>query len=282
MGLAWHGHPMFLVGSTHRATTGQPSACRRGARCHVGQMPIVTQSREPVMWIAVIRHPVAKPDIALAKSTVSGMLHQPSVFLCRRSSLLTTHNEIVTAAPLCVKNATLRVGSPKDRTFVMRSTDRGQSFSYLSTVAFDISNNSRACVLSSDSHGSNPACSVLEGFNEPYLSKMPHSAGEGGIILHMIMRSGGSQATPESAQSGHTGVVAGPMYRAFSLDAGRSWSIPQPVSDRGVTPTAALAGSVHVVGYGRPQNCESLSLLFTGGPQPAPLTLALYIYISQG
>ena len=159
----------------------------------------------------------------------------------------------VTVAPLCVKNSTLRLGSPKDRTFVMRSTDRGKMFRCLSTVAFDISNNSRACVLNSDPHGSNPACSVLEGFNEPYLTKLPHSGGEGGIILHMIMRSGGSQATP-APTGGHTGVVAGPMYRAFSLDSGRSWSIAQPVSDRGVTPTAALAGSVHVVGYGRPQN----------------------------
>ena len=145
-----------------------------------------------------------------------------------------------------VSNKSGAVGAPKDRTFVMRSTDHGLSFTYLSTVAFDSTNNSRTCALHSDPFGSNPACAVLEGFNEPVLSALSNPGAVGGLSLQMIMRSGGSQAVAP------TGVVNGPMYRSFSMDAGQTWSIAQQVADRGVTPTAAHAGNVHVVGYGRP------------------------------
>jgi hypothetical protein len=140
-----------------------------------------------------------------------------------------------------------KTGLPKDRTFVMRSTDRGLTFTYLSTVVFDSSNNTRDCVLDSDPHGSNPACTVQEGFNEPFLSAWPHPGAAGGIMLQMLMRTGGSQATADP-----TGVVHGPMMRSFSMDAGKTWGIAQAVADRGVTPTAVMAGSVHVVSYGRP------------------------------
>jgi hypothetical protein len=144
------------------------------------------------------------------------------------------------------------VGAPKDRTFVMRSTDRGRTFVYLSTVAFDSSNNTRNCVVDSSPKGSNPACTVIEGFNEPRLSAMPHQSAIGGIKLQMVMRTAGSQATAAVNGSTATGVVHGPMYRAFSMDAGLTWSVAQAVADRGVTPVAAQAGTVHVVGYGRP------------------------------
>ena len=63
------------------------------------------------------------------------------------------------------------VGTPKDRTFVMRSTDAGSSWGYFSTVAFDPSNSSRACVLSGEE--ANPPCAIFEGFNEPWLSLLP-------------------------------------------------------------------------------------------------------------
>ena len=140
-----------------------------------------------------------------------------------------------------------KTGLPKDRTFVMRSIDRGLSFHYLSTVVFDSSNNTRNCVLTSDPHGSNPACTVQEGFNEPFLSALPHPGATGGLMLQMIMRTGGSQATSDP-----NGVVHGPMLRSFSMDAGKTWGIAQAVADRGVTPTAVMAGNVHVVSYGRP------------------------------
>jgi hypothetical protein len=140
-------------------------------------------------------------------------------------------------------------GAPKERTFVMRSTDRGLTFNYLSTVAFDSSNNTHDCVVESDPKGSNPPCAVNEGFDEGFLSAIPYA---GGIKLQMMMRSGGSQATAAVNGSTATGVIHGPMYRAFSMDSGLTWSIAQAVSDRGVTPVTAMAGSVHVVGYGRP------------------------------
>jgi hypothetical protein len=35
---------------------------------------------------------------------------------------------------------------------------------------------------------------------------------------------------------------------------GEIWGAPQPVADHGVAPTAAIAGNVHVVGYGRSAN----------------------------
>jgi hypothetical protein len=140
---------------------------------------------------------------------------------------------------------------PKDRTFVMKSTDGGSSWAYLSTVAFDPINSTRACVLSGEAP--NPPCAVFEGFNEPWLQLLPSGQ------LVCIMRSLGSEAVLP-----HPDYVSGPMYRSISVDGGLSWGIPQMVTDRGVAPTGTTTrhGAV-VLGYGRPANWIALS--YDGG-----------------
>jgi hypothetical protein len=87
----------------------------------------------------------------------------------------------------------------KDRTFIMKSTDGGSSWEYLSTVAFDPTNSTRACVLSGEAP--NPPCAVFEGFNEPWLQLLPSGQ------LVCIMRSLGSEAVLP-----HPDYVSGPMY----------------------------------------------------------------------
>ncbi len=112
----------------------------------------------------------------------------------------------------------------KYRTWVMRSRDRGKTWDYLSTVAYD------------------PAVG-LESFCEPDLVVMP----DGQILC--FMRTGGSGGK-------HT-----PLYLSRSSDDGKTWSKPEPIADRGVWPNACLMRSgVLVCTYGRPGNWLAFSL----------------------
>lgn len=112
----------------------------------------------------------------------------------------------------------------KYRTFVVRSTDRGKTWKYLSTVAYD------------------PSVG-LESFCEADLLALP-----GGEIL-CFMRTGGSGGK-------HT-----PLYLSRSADQGKTWSKPQPIADRGVWPNACRMQSGAIVcTYGRPGNWLAFSL----------------------
>ena len=112
----------------------------------------------------------------------------------------------------------------KYRTFVVRSTDRGRTWNYLSTVAYD------------------PSVG-LESFCEPDLLKLPS-----GEIL-CFMRTGGSGGK-------HT-----PLTMNRSRDDGKTWSKPIPIADRGVWPNACrMQNGVLVVTYGRPGNWLAFSL----------------------
>lgn len=110
----------------------------------------------------------------------------------------------------------------KERTFIIRSTNRGKTWYYLSTVAFDLTKN-----------GIRP-----EGFDEPNLLVLSN-----GEIL-CFMRTGG-----------------GPLYMSRSRDNGKTWSNADPIADRGVYPTACLMknGIIAVV-YGRPGDWLTFSL----------------------
>jgi hypothetical protein len=112
----------------------------------------------------------------------------------------------------------------KYRTFVVRSTDRGKTWEYLATVAYD------------------PSVG-LESFCEADLLALPR-----GDIL-CFMRTGGSGGK-------HT-----PLYLSRSDDDGRMWSRPRPIADRGVWPNACrLRNGVIVCTYGRPGNWLVFSL----------------------
>ncbi|MGC9317513.1 MAG: sialidase family protein [Armatimonadota bacterium] len=112
----------------------------------------------------------------------------------------------------------------KYRTFVVRSTDRGRTWDYLSTVAYD------------------PEIG-LESFCEADLLPLP----DGQILC--FMRTGGSR--------GHYT----PLYLSTSTDDGRTWSEPRPIADRGVWPNACrMQSGVLAVTYGRPGNWLAFSL----------------------
>jgi len=112
----------------------------------------------------------------------------------------------------------------KYRTFVIRSTDRGRTWDYLTTVAYD------------------PKIG-LESFCEADLLTLP----DGDILC--FMRTGGSKGQ-------YT-----PLYLSVSRDDGKSWETPRPIADRGVWPSACrMANGVLVVTYGRPDNWLAFSL----------------------
>jgi hypothetical protein len=111
--------------------------------------------------------------------------------------------------------------NPKERSFVIRSTDRGRTWQYLSTVAFDLHEGDAR---------------RLDGFGEPYLQPLPN-----GEIL-CFMRTGGS-----------SGGKHWPLYMSRSNDDGESWSHADPIADRGVMPKSVLmSNGVLAVIYGRP------------------------------
>lgn len=112
----------------------------------------------------------------------------------------------------------------KYRTIVVRSTDRGKTWDYRATVAYD------------------PEVG-LESFCEADLLVLP----EGEVLC--FMRTGGS------------GGRYTPLYLARSADDGKTWSKPEPIADRGVWPSACrMESGVLVVTYGRPDNWLAFSL----------------------
>ena len=117
----------------------------------------------------------------------------------------------------------------KVRTFVVRSIDRGETWHYLSTVAFDL----------------DPGFDRrLNGFCEPGLLVLPS-----GEILCFI-RSGGTWNSTFT-----------PLYLSRSIDGGQSWSHADEIADRGVWPNACrMASGVLVVAYGRTGDWLAFSL----------------------
>lgn len=108
----------------------------------------------------------------------------------------------------------------KYRVFVVRSTDRGKTWHYLSTVVFDLDPGSDR---------------RQNGFCEPKLLVLPS-----GEILCFI-RSGGTYNATFS-----------PLYLSRSIDGGRSWSHADEIADRGVWPQACRMDSgVLALAYGR-------------------------------
>ena len=120
-------------------------------------------------------------------------------------------------------------GHRKYSTYVVRSTDRGRSWHYHATVASDLTPDDRV---------------RIEGFDEPGLLSLPS-----GEIL-CFMRSGGR----------YDGTYS-PLYLSRSADDGRTWSVADPIADRGVWPNACrMANGVLAVIYGRPGDWLAFSL----------------------
>ena len=144
----------------------------------------------------------------------------------------------------------------KYRSWVVRSTDRGRTWDYRATVAYDPS----------------VGC---ESFCEPDLLALPN-----GDIL-CFMRTGGNK--PKST----------PLYMSSSKDDGKTWSKPVAIADRGVWPNACrMRSALLVVTYGRPDNWLAFSpddgktwvghFCFARGEEPATTSYNSVAEISPG
>lgn len=126
------------------------------------------------------------------------------------------------------------------RDLALRSTDRGKTWHYLSTMAFDMREDVRG-----------------EGFNEASLLVL-----NDGKLLS-FMRSGASyQASLGSSNNNDWGNKMPfsygkqtPIYMSISDDGGNNWSSPDPITTHGVWPDAIqLENGIIAVSYGRPGN----------------------------
>lgn len=128
----------------------------------------------------------------------------------------------------------------KERSFTIQSYDRGKTWKYLSTVAFDLVKDGGRFV----------------GFAEPSLLSLPN----GDIIC--FMRSSGGYGGQSSHRCGFgLPIHRGLLYVSRSRDDGKTWSHADPVADRGVYPSNCLMenGTIAMV-YGRPGDWLTFSL----------------------
>lgn len=128
----------------------------------------------------------------------------------------------------------------KFRNIVLKSSDKGKSWHYLSTVAFDMSEDNRG-----------------EGFNEASLLVLPDGK------INCFMRSGASyQASLGSFNDNNwdnkmpfSFGQQTPIYKSVSVDGGENWSVPDPITSHGVWPDATLMeNGITALAYGRPGN----------------------------
>ena len=120
-------------------------------------------------------------------------------------------------------------GDTKVRIFVMQSIDRGKTWNYLSTVAFDLTKGKEV---------------RQEGFDEPDLLVLP----SGDILC--FMRTGGTH-----------NKIGTPLYMSRSKDDGKTWGHADPIADFGVYPKACLmTNGIIAVVYGRPGDWLMFSL----------------------
>ena len=133
------------------------------------------------------------------------------------------------------------------RTLVVRSTDRGRTWNYLSTVSADLE------------------AEFDDGFCEAVLLTIPN-----GDIL-CTMRTGGLCTGADDPKvlkgnklvlsEGDVRFVCDPLHLSLSTDDGMSWSPPRPISEFGVYPNAILMeDGLIALCFGRPGNWIMFSL----------------------
>jgi len=126
------------------------------------------------------------------------------------------------------------------RVIALSSTDRGRTWHYLSTIAFDMREDVRG-----------------EGFNETSLLVLPD-----GKILS-FMRSGASYQASLGSFNNNDWDTNMPfsygkqtsIYMSISADGGKNWSSADPITSHGVWPNSVLMeNGIIAVTYGRPGN----------------------------
>lgn len=157
-------------------------------------------------------------------STRDGPWCDHAIIVLKDQSLLAANCGCFASDTTPVSSCPGQFKASKYRGFVTRSTDRGLTWEYLSTVTADATLGSEGC-------------------NEMDLIRTP----EGDILC--IYRTGGDRAHPS------------PLYQSRSKDEGKTWGPPERIADRGVWPnTCLMDDGVLVCTYGRPGNWLTFSL----------------------
>ena len=129
----------------------------------------------------------------------------------------------------------------KARSIVIRSDDRGKTWDYLATVAFDGS--TEPIDYYAKERPELPEFRIA-GFEEPCLLTDPNGK------IFCFIRTGTGYRNSMSNYNIQT-----PVYMSISDDGGVSWSNSDAVAPFGVLPDAViLKNGIMVVGYGRPGN----------------------------
>jgi hypothetical protein len=172
-----------------------------------------------------------------AKIHLPGKFHDWRGVLCRKIVRLEDGNLLMSMYCRDDKGTAL---TRKYRSLALRSTDRGKTWLYLSTIAFETTGNVRS-----------------EGFDETSLVVLPD-----GKVLAFIRSGASYQSSMGSSNNNDPSVdmpfsygKQTPIYMTASIDGGKSWSNADPISRYGVWPNAVLMESgLLVVSYGRPGN----------------------------
>jgi hypothetical protein len=144
-----------------------------------------------------------------------------------------------------------RFPEDKLRTLVIRSTDRGKTWDYLSTVAYD------GILERHTVHSGRPPLLRSLGFCEPGLAVIPDGR------LFCFTRSGNSYIASTSGDINcetcnrlpFDFLEQTPVYMSISEDGGKSWSNADPVAPIGVFPDVVfMSNGIMAVIYGRPGN----------------------------
>ena len=182
-------------------------------------------------------------DNGVSRVSDPAIIHLPETFhdwtcvLCRKIVALQDGSLLMS---MYCRNQKGTVLERKYRSLVLRSTDRGKTWLYLSTIAFDTTEDVRG-----------------EGFDETSLLVLPN-----GKILSFIRSGASYQASIGSFNNNDPSVEMPfgyakqtPIYMSASIDGGKIWSNADPISPYGVWPNAVLMeNGLLVVSYGRPGN----------------------------
>ena len=182
-------------------------------------------------------------DHGLSRKSDSAKIYLPDKFhdwqgvLCRKIVALEDGSLLVS---MYCRNEQGTDVEKNFRSLVLRSTDRGKTWHYLSTIAFDTSEDVRG-----------------EGFDETSLVVLPQ-----GKVLSFIRSGASYQASIGSTNNNDPTIdmpfsygKQTPIYMATSLDGGKNWGIADPTTPYGVWPNAILMqNGLLVASYGRPGN----------------------------
>lgn len=182
-------------------------------------------------------------DNGLHRVSDTARIHLPEQFhgwrgvLCRKIVRLVDGNLLMS---MYCRDENATDLTHRFRSLALRSTDRGKNWRYLSTIAFDTTEDKRN-----------------EGFDETSLVVLAD-----GRVLGFVRSGASYQASIGSSDNDDPTVdmpfsygKQTPVYMTASVDGGKNWGVADAVSKYGVWPNAVLMeNGLLAASYGRPGN----------------------------